>query len=129
MKRAGFGILALAVAMAPAQSVFAQELATMDAVGNKLMDCWSPPAGSQGSAVTLRFSFRRDGSLIGAPRATHVDVEGDEDARKAFVDAAVESLQDCAPVTLSDTLARGIGGKVFLMTFRGGGDAAIQAGQ
>ena len=64
----------------------AEPLGTMDEVGAAIQACWSPPAGTSGSAVTLSFSFNRDGKLIGPPMPTAINVPGDETARQAFVD-------------------------------------------
>lgn len=94
---------------------YAATLNTMDDVGAAVEACWTPPADAGNSAVTLSFSFKRDGSLIGPPRPTAVKVAGDEKARKSFVDAAIAAVNKCTPLTFSPTLAQGIGGKVFTL--------------
>ena len=33
--------------------------------------CWEPPPGTAGMSITLQFSLRRQGTLIGKPRATY----------------------------------------------------------
>ncbi|WP_182519431.1 hypothetical protein [Ochrobactrum sp. RH2CCR150] len=100
-----------------AGAVQAAELKSMEEVGAALQACWSPPADTKNSSVTLSFSFKRDGSLIGAPRATAIDVQGDDKARKAFVDTAIQAVQKCTPVQLAPSLAQGIGGGVYTMQF------------
>ncbi|WP_182548883.1 hypothetical protein [Phyllobacterium myrsinacearum] len=107
-------------------------LNSMDDVGKALQACWTAPSGSQKSTVTLRFSFKRDGSLIGPPRTTAIDFEGnDAAARKSFVDAAISAVKDCTPLSLSPELAQGIGGQVFTMQFASpdacGGDCNREA--
>jgi len=62
----------------------AAPLNTMAEVGSALHACWTPPANSDNSSVTLSFSFRRDGTLIGPPRPTAVKVNGDAKARQAY---------------------------------------------
>jgi len=109
--------LLTAVAIAATGTVQAQDLKTMNEVGDALNVCWTAPAGSKNSAVTLSFSFKRDGSLIGPPRATAINVQGDDKARKAFVNAAIEAVQKCTPLKLAPSLAQGIGGNVFTMQF------------
>lgn len=94
-----------------------EPLENMDAVGTAIMDCWKAPSGSENSFVTLSFSFRRDGTLIGRPRPTGSHVPGDEEERKKFIDAAVAALEDCTPLEFSPALAEGIPGKVFTMRF------------
>ena len=81
------------------------------------MSCWKPPTGVKKSTVTLSFSFKSDGSLIGPPQATFIDVAGDEDVRRQFVAAAMDAVNQCTPVELSPALAQGIGGQVFTMEF------------
>jgi hypothetical protein len=95
----------------------AEPLTTMDAVGAAIMSCWKPPGGVKKSTVTLSFSFKSDGSLIGAPQATYIDVAGDEKVRQQFIDAAMGAVDRCTPVELSPALAQGIGGHVFTMEF------------
>jgi hypothetical protein len=95
----------------------AASLNTMNDVGAAIRACWTPPADAGNSTVTLSFSFRRDGTLIGPPKPTAIKVAGDAKARQAFVDAAVAALQHCLPLSLSPALAQGIGGKVFTLQF------------
>lgn len=52
----------------------AQELKTMDEVSSALKACWSSPPGSKNSSVTLKFGIKRDGSLMGPPRASAISV-------------------------------------------------------
>ncbi len=98
-------------------STLAQPFTTMDQVGQAIMACWKPPAEVKKSSVTLRFGFKTDGSLLGPPRATFVDVEGSDDVRKQFVGAAISAVESCTPVELAPDLAEGIGGQVFTMEF------------
>lgn len=110
--------LALAITLSTTPYALAGPLTTMDDVGKALHACWTAPEGSQKSTVTLSFSFKRDGSLIGPPRATAIDFPGkDAAARKSFVDAAISAVKHCTPLTLSPELAQGIGGQVFTMQF------------
>jgi hypothetical protein len=67
--------------------------------------------------VTLSFSLKRDGTLIGPPRTTDISVAGDEQAKKHFVDAAIAALEGCLPLEFSASIAQGIGGQVFTMQF------------
>lgn len=104
----------LVAGLVPSQ---AEPLQTMDQVGEALQRCWSPPGGVSNSSVTLSFSFKRDGTLIGRPQPRAIDVEGDEQAEQAFVDAAIAAVERCVPLSFADTLAQGIGGKVFSLKF------------
>jgi hypothetical protein len=95
----------------------ADPLMTMDEVGAAIMSCWKPPAGVEKSTVTLSFSFKSDGSLVGPPQSTFINVAGDEKVRQQFVAAAMDAVDRCTPVELSPVLAQGIGGQPFTMEF------------
>lgn len=70
----------------------ADPLVTMDEVGAAIMSCWKPPVGVEKSTVTLVFSFKSDGSLVGPPTSTFVEVTGDDQVRQIFVAAAVDAV-------------------------------------
>ncbi|RWE45482.1 hypothetical protein [Mesorhizobium sp.] len=93
----------------------AATLNSMDDVGAAIQSCWTPPADAGNWTVTLSFSFKRDGTLIGPPRPTAAKVAGDEKARKSFIDAAVAAVKNCTPLNFSPDLAQGIGGNVFTL--------------
>ncbi|WP_244846162.1 hypothetical protein [Mesorhizobium sp. L-8-3] len=97
--------------------IHAEPLTTMDEVGAAIMSCWNPPTGVEKSAVTLSFSLKSDGSLVGPPQSTSIDVAGDETVRQQFVAAAMDAVDRCTPVELSPGLAQGIGGNPFTMEF------------
>jgi hypothetical protein len=97
--------------------VQADPLTTMNEVGKAILACWKPPAGAKNSSVTLRFSFKKDGSLIGSPRSTATDVDGDENIRQQFFAAAIDAVEQCTPVEFSRDLAQKIAGLVFTMKF------------
>jgi hypothetical protein len=106
----------LAIFLGPPAAT-AAPLENVSEIGPALLRCWRPPAAPDGSAVTLRFSFRRDGSLIGAPRVTYVGVDGGAKARREFADSAVHAIEECSPLELSPRFAATIGGKVYVMQF------------
>ena len=89
----------------------------MDEVAATLQACWKPPSGSEDSFVTMKFSFRRDGSLFGRPLPAIISVVGDEKARQQFIDAAIRAIEKCTPLDFAPALAEGIGGHVFMMRF------------
>jgi hypothetical protein len=95
----------------------AAPLENVSEIGPALIQCWHPPAAPDGSAVTLRFGFRRDGSLMGAPRVTYIGVEGGAMLQRAFADSAIRAIEQCSPIELSPRFAATIGGKVYVMQF------------
>lgn len=98
-----------------AERLSAEPLATMDEVGAALQACWSPPSDVAKGSATLQFSFKRDGTLIGPPKASSIRVEGDADQRKQFVQAATDAIQKCVPLTFAPKLAAGMAGTVFTL--------------
>jgi hypothetical protein len=117
--------IALTLSMPAAAS--AATLDTMDDVGGAIEACWKPPANAKDASVTLSFSFRKDGTLIGPPKPTHVTFSGDDKAKKAYVDAAVSAVQACTPLAFSPKLSQGIAGQVFTMPFKSGSDTVTSA--
>ncbi|HEY5819448.1 MAG TPA: hypothetical protein VIU14_13840 [Mesorhizobium sp.] len=103
----------------------ANPLTTMDQVGAAVMSCWKPPAGVENSTVTLSFSFKSDGSLIGPPQATYINVIGDDKVRQQFIATAMDAVDRCTPVQLSPTLAQGIGGNPLTLEFTSADKAQI----
>jgi len=96
----------------------AASLDTMNDVATAIQACWTPPSDAGNSTVTLSFSFKRDGTLIGPPKTTAIKVAGDEKARQAFVDAATAALRNCLPLSFSPALAKGVAGNVFTLQFK-----------
>ena len=96
----------------------ADPLKTMDDVGSALQSCWKPPSGFVDASVTLSFSLKRDGSLIGPPKAAAISVKGNDQDRKAFVGAAIKAVESCVPLELAPALANGIAGTVYTMEFK-----------
>ena len=109
------GLLAMLLVAPPAAS--AAPLENVSEIGPALLSCWHPPAVPDGSAVTLRFSFRRDGSLMGVPLVTYVGVDGEAKAKREFADSAVRAVEACSPLELSPRFAATVGGKVYVMQF------------
>jgi hypothetical protein len=110
-------LLSLAITKAHA----AATLRTMNEVGAAIRACWTPPPAAKGAYVILDFSFRRDGTLIGAPWASFIRVPGGAGARQKFSSAAITALEHCAPLPLAPALGDNIAGQVFTMRFPAAG--------
>ena len=66
-----------------------------------LLRCFRPPAGSEGSEITLLFSLDRNGAIRGKPRIAWSKLVGDLDTQRAFVASAIRMLEDCTPVPVT----------------------------
>ena len=79
--------------------------------------CWEPPPGTAGMSITLQFSLRRQGTLIGRPRATYSHLGGDEALNRAFVASILKALDKALPLPLSDSMGGAIAGRMLVPRF------------
>jgi hypothetical protein len=79
--------------------------------------CWKPPPGTAGMSLTLRFSLRRNGTLIGKPRATYSDLGADDTLNRAFVASILRALDDALPLPFSDSMGGAIAGRMLAPRF------------
>jgi hypothetical protein len=126
MKQSAAASLALYAFLAGTMNqAFPAELTSVKDIAKAVEACWHPPTDGKDSSVTLRFGFKRNGSLLGPPQATAVQVKGDEKARKALIDAAVNAIGDCTPLTFSPDLAKGMAGQIFAISLGSDGSARL----
>jgi len=104
---------------------FSAELKSVKDIGKAIEACWHPPANSNDSSVTLRFGFKRDGSLLGPPQPTAVRIKGDDKAHKTFIDAAMKAMTDCTPLDFSPDMAKGMAGQIFALSFGPGNSTTL----
>jgi hypothetical protein len=88
-----------------------------------LYACWTPPAGSEGMALTLVFSIRRDGSLIGRPKLTYSTPAGSENLKRAFFASVLEALDQSLPLPITESFGGAIAGRPLALLFRAGGQS------
>ncbi len=74
------------------------------------------PIGPAGSRVTIAFMMKRDGSIFGQPRITYSRLEGDEGARRRFLDDAERAVNACLPLKVTPALGGAIAGRIFSIT-------------
>ena len=79
--------------------------------------CWRPPPGTVGMSLTLRFSVRRDGTLIGKPRATFSKLGSDERLNRAFVASILEALDKALPLPFTASMGEAIAGRILSPRF------------
>ena len=93
---------------------FAGPVNDLHGIAPAIAACWHPP--HEGDAVTLRLSFRRDGSVIGRPRITYSQASGG-DGGADLANSIFTALADCTPLPLTPQLGAAIAGRVFLIRF------------
>ncbi|WP_158814462.1 hypothetical protein [Methylocapsa sp. S129] len=113
--------IVMAQALLAATSVEAQTVPanTLPDLWRELGACVRAPGGHAGSELTIVFSLRRDGSLLGTPRITHSHLIGGADAQKAFVAGAIGALAKCLPVKITDELGGAIAGRLLAIRIAG----------
>lgn len=92
-------------------------ISNLQGIGPAIRACWKPPAGSEGMAATVRFSFRRDGTLMGVPRITHTQQSGDSWTSRAFMESIAAAFIDCTPLPFSPSMGQAVAGRIFTMRF------------
>ena len=95
-------------------------LNTYRSVADALARCWRPPptfAGQRWNSITLRVSFKRDGSVNGLPRIPYADPGLTADARSGLNQSLTAALQRCTPLKLTPGLGSAIAGQIFALRF------------
>lgn len=69
------------------------------------------PPGVAGSEITIVFSLKRDGSLLGRPRISHAKLLGDPDAQRSFSAGDLAAFGKCLPLGVTDGLGGAIAGR------------------
>jgi hypothetical protein len=108
------GVLAL-LAANPFAALAAEDApaGTLRDLARELGSCVKTPSAGAGSELTILFSLKRDGSLLGQPRITHSHLQGDPEAQRAFVADAIGALAKCLPLRITDDLGAAIAGRPF----------------
>ena len=107
-------LLALCVFLAPLAADAAPDNVPGD-VARSIAACWHPP--HEGDAITLRMSFRRDGSVFGKPRITSMKAQGGPDGDAALATSIFAAIAACSPLRFTPSLGAAIAGRTFLIRF------------
>ena len=117
----GFALTVLVPPGPRAQAVAARlPLDRYGQVADALARCWDPSAAvgdKHWGAVTVRVSFKRDGSVNGVPRITYVDPLVDRSATADLRASLLSALSRCAPLPFTASLGGAIAGQVFTIRF------------
>ena len=98
----------------------AHDLNTIRDIFSALRACWIPPAKSDarsGTQLTVRLSFRRDGTIIGEPRVTYVTPGIAPEVRHTYWDAITAALDRCMPMAFSTRLGGALAGRPLAIRF------------
>ena len=96
-----------------------------------LRSCWSPPpadSAHQGMQMTVRFSFKRSGEIIGTPRLTFATAGVTADTRATYLKAIDASLAGCAPLKFTGGLGGALAGRPIAIRYVDNRDLGKQSG-
>jgi hypothetical protein len=95
------------------------ELNTLNDLFAAVRACWVPPPlqhAEPGMEMTMRFSFNRDGKLIGPPQLTYAKPDVSVKVREVYREALARSLQSCTPLPFTSGLGAAIAGRPVFVT-------------
>jgi hypothetical protein len=76
----------------------------------------SKALGPPGSRLTIMLTMKRNGSIFGRPRITFSHLEGDQEARQAFIDDVERAVEACLPFRITPALGGAIAGRPFVIS-------------
>jgi hypothetical protein len=85
-----------------------------------LQACWEPPPFNEsfhGMEMSVRFSFKRTGELIGPPRVTYTNSNADADTRRIYGRAIDATFERCTPMPFSKEMGGAIAGQMIAIRF------------
>jgi hypothetical protein len=106
----------------------------LDSIGDlfaALRSCWSPPAADdarEGMQMSVRFSFKRSGEIIGTPRLTYATSGVSADTRAAYLKAINASLDACLPLKFTGSLGGALAGRPIAIRYVDNRDLGKQSG-
>jgi hypothetical protein len=85
-----------------------------------LRACWEPPPlqeAFRGMQMSVRFSFKRTGEIVAAPRVTYTSSEADPETRLIYGRAIDAALERCTPMPFSNEMGAAIAGRPIAIRF------------
>ena len=95
----------------------------LDTIGDlfaALRSCWSPPPAETaraGMQMSVRFSFKRSGEMIGTPRMTFSTSGAPADTRATYLKAINASLDACLPLKFTGGLGGALAGRPIAIRY------------
>ncbi|WP_131193885.1 hypothetical protein [Lichenihabitans psoromatis] len=88
-------------------------------VASALGACWVAPSAqdSRWGQITLRVSFKRDGSVNGIPRLIAAAPPSGRSTESDLKSSLLSALSHCAPLHISPSLGNAIAGQIFAISF------------
>ena len=83
----------------------------------ELNGCLVTSKGAVGSELTIVFSLRRDGGLLGKPRISFSKLAGDALEQHKFAEDIAKAFDRCLPASITDALGGAIAGRPMSVRF------------
>jgi hypothetical protein len=96
------------------------DLDTIGDLFSALRSCWSPPpadSAREGMQMSVRFSFKRSGEIIAAPRVTYATTGVPADVRDTYFKAISASLGACVPLKFTGGLGGALAGRPIAIRY------------
>lgn len=96
------------------------DLDTISDLFAALRSCWAPPPADEareGMQMSVKFSFKRDGGLVGPPRVTYATDGAPTQTRDIYLGGIEDALKGCTPLTLSRGLGGAIAGRPIMVRY------------
>ncbi|WP_342710989.1 hypothetical protein AAFG13_02125 [Bradyrhizobium sp. B124] len=106
----------------------------LDTIGDlfaALRSCWAPPPADdarEGMQMSVRFSFKRTGEMIGTPRLTFATRGIPPDTRTTYLNAINASLGACLPLKFTGGLGGALAGRPIMIRYVDNRELAKPAG-
>jgi hypothetical protein len=104
-------------------AIYARPDHDLDTIGDlfaALRSCWSPPSADdarEGMQMSVRFSFKKSGDMIGAPRLTYATEGVSADIRTTYLKAINASLDACLPLKFTSGLGGALAGRPIAIRY------------
>ncbi len=108
------------------------DLETIGDLFAELRSCWTPPpadAAREGMQMSVRFSFKRSGEMIGSPRVTFATQGAPADTRTTYLNAINASLDACLPLKFTEGLGGALAGRPIAIRYVDNRDLGRQQGK
>lgn len=96
------------------------DLDTIGDLFSALRSCWSPPpfdTAREGMQMSVQFSFKRSGEMIGRPRVTFATAGTPVEVRDTYLNAINSSLDACLPLKFTGGLGGALAGRPIAIRY------------
>ena len=90
---------------------------TLQELFSQIDGCMGPLNLHHDTQISVRFSIRRDGSLIGTPRVTYLRTPKDQADRDEDLKAVADAFNRCLPAKITTELGNAIAGQMFVFSY------------